>query len=132
MARILIVDDSMMMRKTIRTILEKSGHTVVAESVDGEKALADYAVYRPDLMTLDITMPGMSGIVVTQRIMQRYPEANIVIVSALGQKRMVFEAIESGAKNFIVKPISGDNLLSVIDLVLGQSPPTKGAIEASA
>ena len=132
MARILVVDDSMMMRKTIRAILEKAGHTVVGESANGERAIADYEAFLPDLVTLDITMPEMSGIVVTQRIMQRYPEANIVIVSALGQKRMVFEAVESGAKNFIVKPISGDNLLAVIHLVLGQASPISAAVEALA
>ena len=132
MARILVVDDSMMMRKTIRAILEKAGHTVVGESTDGERAIADYETFLPDLMTLDITMPGLNGIDVTKRITASHPDANIVIVSALGQKRMVFEAVESGAKNFIVKPVAGDNLLAVIRLVLEQASPIKDAVEASA
>lgn len=132
MARILVVDDSLMMRKTLRSILEKAGHTVVAESADGEKAVADYEVFQPDLVTLDITMPGMSGIDVTKQIIRRHPEANIVMVSALGQKRMVFEAIESGAKNFIVKPITAETLLSVIELVLGKTTATQANRAATA
>ena len=124
MAKILVVDDSLMMRKTIRSILEKAGHSVVAESGDGEKALADYETFLPDLMTLDITMPGKNGIEVTKEIIRLHPEANIVMVSALGQKRMVFEAIESGAKNFIMKPVTAETLLSVIDLALAKEPAT--------
>jgi len=123
MARILVVDDSFMMRKSIRTILEKAGHTVVADCADGEKAIFAYDIHRPDLVTLDITMPGMNGIAVTKQLMKSYPDAKIIIVSALGQKRMVFDAIESGAKNYILKPITGDNLILVINLVLGISSP---------
>lgn len=121
MARVLIVDDSLMMRKTLKTILLRAGHTVEAEAANGEQAIADYAKYRPDLVTLDITMPGISGTEVVKRIMAIDPDANVIIVSALSQKRIVFEAIQNGAKNYVVKPISEEKLLAVISLVLENS-----------
>lgn len=121
MARVLIVDDSLMMRKTLSTILQRAGHTVEAEAANGEQAVADYAKYRPDLVTLDITMPGISGTEVIKRILAIDPDANIVVVSALSQKRVVFEAIQNGAKNYVIKPISEDKLVAVIGLVLEQA-----------
>ncbi len=121
MAQILVVDDSLMMRRTIRRILEQGGHTVVAESGNGEQAILDYEQHQPDLVTLDITMPGLNGIETLKRIISSHPQAVIIMVSALGQNRMIFEAMQAGAKNYIMKPISDEKLLSVIDLVLESS-----------
>lgn len=121
MARILIVDDSIMMRKTLRTILQRAGHTVEAEAANGEQAILYYVKHRPDLVTLDITMPGMNGIEVVKRIKEIDQDANVVIVSALGQKHIVFEALQHGAKNYILKPITEDKLLSVVDMVFAHS-----------
>ncbi len=121
MARILIVDDSIMMRKTLRTILQRAGHTVEAEAANGEQAILCYTSHRPDLVTLDITMPGMNGLEVIKRLKEIDPAANLVIVSALGQKRTVFEALQHGAKNYILKPVTEEKLLSVVNMVLAHS-----------
>jgi two-component system chemotaxis response regulator CheY len=121
MARMLIVDDSIMMRKTLRTILQRAGHTIAAEAANGEQAIMYYSNHRPDLVTLDITMPGMSGLEVIKRIRNFDPDANIVIVSALGQKQTIFEALQNGARNYILKPITEEKLLSVVNMVLGHS-----------
>ncbi|HEY3426548.1 MAG TPA: response regulator [Negativicutes bacterium] len=124
MARVLVVDDSMMMRNTLRKILEKAGHVVVGEAVNGEQAIAHYPKWQPDIVTMDITMPGLGGVETIKRLMQSDPAANIVVVSSSGQKHVILDALQFGAKNYIVKPISETNLLPVIDLVLKnkQSP----------
>ena len=121
MARMLIVDDSIMMRKTLRTILQRAGHTIEAEAVNGEQAVTFYTKHRPDLVTLDITMPGISGIEAIKQIREFDPDANIIIVSALGQKQTIFEALQNGARNYIMKPITEEKLLSVVNMVLGLS-----------
>lgn len=121
MARIMIVDDSLMMRSTLRKILEKSGHEVVGEAVNGEQAIANYPTCQPDLVTMDITMPGLGGIETIKQLVAADPAANIIVVSSAGQKHVVFEALQSGAKNYILKPVSEDKLLPVIGLVLEQS-----------
>ncbi len=121
MARILIVDDSLMMRKILRKILVNAGHEVVSEAVNGEQALVSYPQCQPELVTMDITMPGLSGIETIKRILQFDQAAKIIVVSALGQKHIVFDALKSGAKNFIVKPLSEEKILPVINMVLEQS-----------
>jgi len=121
MARILVVDDSLMIRRTLRIIFERAGHVVVAESANGEQALAHYAQFSPDLVTLDITMPGLNGIETLKKILASDPGACVVMVSALGQKHMVFDALQAGAKNYILKPLNEERLLSVISLVLENS-----------
>lgn len=121
MARIMIVDDALMMRTTLRRILEKAGHEIVGEAVNGEQAIINYPQCQPDLVTMDITMPGIGGVETIKRIIASHPTANIIVVSALGQKHIVFEALQNGAKNYIIKPIKEDKLLSVVQLVLEQS-----------
>ena len=104
LARILIVDDAMFMRVTLRNILTKEGHEVVGEAENGEEAVAKYEELRPDVVTMDITMPKMDGIAAVKVIMESHPDAKIIMCTAMGQKNMVLEAIQAGAKDFIVKP----------------------------
>lgn len=121
MARIMIVDDALMMRKTLRRILEKAGHEIVGEAVNGDQAIANYAKCWPDLVTMDLTMPGLGGIEAIKHIVAADPAASIIVVSALGQKHIIFDALQNGAKNYVLKPIAEDKLLSVVNLVLEQT-----------
>lgn len=126
-ARIMIVDDSMIMRRNLKTILTQAGHSVVAESSNGKEAVIEYEKYVPDLVTMDITMPIMNGIEAVKRIISKFPEANIIVISALDQRNMVFEALENGAKHYIIKPITPDNVLLVINTVLGEKARPEAA-----
>lgn len=120
MARIMIVDDALIMRTTLRNILDKAGHEIVFEAINGEQAILNYPKCQPDLITMDITMPGLGGIETIKRIIESDPAANIIVVSALGQKHIVFDALQNGAKNYVLKPIVAEKLLFVINLVLEQ------------
>lgn len=119
MARILVVDDAKIMRKMIGSILIKAGHTVVGEAADGGEAHLMYKTHLPDLVTMDITMPGINGIEAVRLIMQDYPRAKIIMVSALAQKNMVFDALQLGAKHYLIKPVTYDSVVTVIQKVLG-------------
>jgi len=110
----MIVDDAAVMRIRLRDILE-TNYRVVAEASNGQEALSLYDRYRPDFVTLDITMPQLSGLEALERLIKAHPEAKVVIVSAVGQKKMVFEAIAKGAKDFIIKPFETDRVLVAID-----------------
>lgn len=121
MARMMIVDDALMMRTTLRRIFEKAGHEIVGEAVNGEQAITSYAKCQPDLVTMDLTMPGLGGIEAIKHIVASNPAANIIVVSALGQKNIIFEALQNGAKNYVLKPIDADKLLAVVDLVMEQN-----------
>ena len=118
MARVLVVDDALMMRKAIGTFLVKAGH-VVDEAANGNQAVAAYKKHRPDLVTMDITMPEMDGIDALRKIHTFDPQARVVMVSALGQKHKVFDALQNGAKGYILKPFTEDKLLSIINELLG-------------
>lgn len=119
MARVLVVDDALMMRKTIGTFLIKAGHTVVDEAATGEQAVTAYKKHFPDLVTMDITMPGLDGIEALAQIIDFDANARVVMVSALGQKHKVFDALQHGAKGYILKPFTEDKLLSIINELLG-------------
>lgn len=120
MARILIVDDSKMMRRNLAKILTDAGHEVVAEAENGSEACSEFAENQPDLVTMDINMPVMDGIEAIKRILVDFPEAVIIMISSQTEKGRVYEAIKCGAKNYIVKPIRSSNVLSAIDKVLGK------------
>jgi YesN/AraC family two-component response regulator len=120
-AKILIVDDSMIMRRNLKTVLTQAGHSIIAEASNGKEALVEYDKHLPDLVTMDITMPIMNGIEAVKKIICKYPEARIIMISALDQRNMVFEALENGAKHYIIKPITPDNVLAVLDTVLGEA-----------
>lgn len=118
MARIMIVDDSGMMRSLLRLILEKAGHTVVAEAATGKEAYLEYSTHRPDLVTMDITMPTWNGIETIRSIRADFPEAKIIVVSSIGQKMKVIEAVQSGAKHYIIKPFTSEIVIQVVNDVL--------------
>ncbi len=118
MASILIVDDSSMARRNLRNILISAGHTVLAEATNGVQAFVEYENHKPDLVTMDITMPILSGIDGVKKILSAYPEAKIIMVSALNQKLMILEALQTGAKHYIVKPFSYEKVIDVVDEVL--------------
>ena len=112
--RVLIVDDALFMRNMLKDIITGAGHTVVGEAANGDEAIAKYTELKPDLVTMDIVMPQKSGIEALQEIRQQYPDAKIIMCSALGQDALVVEAVQSGAKDFIVKPFKEDRVLDVI------------------
>lgn len=118
MAQILLVDDSAYFRLKLRDILEDNGHTIVGEAADGVKAQILYTQLKPDLITMDISMPTLGGIEAVKKILQMNAEAKIVMVSALGQRDFVLEALKLGAKHFVVKPIEKDKLIEVVNKVL--------------
>lgn len=118
MARILLCDDALFMRGTLSMILEGAGHQIVAQASDGEECISQVQVYHPDLILMDITMPGMDGITATQKIMEIDPNVKIIMVSAIGQQEKVFSSIKAGAKDFIVKPFEASKLLACVDKVL--------------
>ncbi|MFT4925393.1 MAG: two-component system chemotaxis response regulator CheY [Phenylobacterium sp.] len=118
MAKVLVVDDSVMMRRNLTALLEESGHEVIGEAKNGMLALSAYEKYQPDLVTMDITMPVMDGITAVKKIIEAYPDAIIIMISAQNQQMMVYDAIKSGAKNYLLKPIRVEKLKQVIIEVL--------------
>ncbi|WP_017753855.1 response regulator [Calidifontibacillus oryziterrae] len=118
MAKILIVDDAKFMRMTLTNILQKGGHEVVGEAENGRRGVELYKELQPELVTMDITMPEMTGIESVKQIKAYDPNAKIIMCSAMGQQKLVVEAIESGAKDFIVKPFEESRVLEAISRVL--------------
>jgi two-component system chemotaxis response regulator CheY len=117
--KILVVDDAAFMRMMLKDILTKGGYEVVGEAADGVEALTKYQELKPDLVTLDITMPNKDGIAALKDIKAFDPSALCVMCSAMGQQSMVIEAIQAGAKDFIVKPFQADRVIESIRKVLG-------------
>lgn len=117
-AKILIVDDAAFMRMMVKNILVKEGYEVVGEAENGVQAVEKYKELNPDLVTMDITMPEMDGITAVKEIMKANPKAKVVMCSAMGQQAMVIDAIQAGAKDFIVKPFQADRVIEAISKVL--------------
>ncbi len=118
--RILIVDDAAFMRMMLKNILTSNGFEIVGEAENGAQAVEKYKELKPDLVTMDITMPEMDGIAAVKEIMKIDPNARIVMVSAMGQQVMVIEAIQAGAKDFVVKPFQPDRVLEAINKALSK------------
>jgi hypothetical protein len=116
---IMIVDDAAFMRMMIKDILSKNGYNVVGEAENGKKAIYTYSECKPDLVLMDITMPEMDGIQALKGIRANDPNATIIMCSAMGQQAMVIEAIQSGAKDFIVKPFQAERVLEAVKKVIG-------------
>ena len=117
---ILVVDDAAFMRMMVKDILTKNGYNVVGEAENGEDAIAKYKDLHPDLVTLDITMPVMDGLQALKGIKEFDSNAMIIMCSAMGQQAMVIEAIQYGAKDFIVKPFQADRVVAAVKKVIGQ------------
>jgi len=119
MARVLVVDDAAFMRKMLGDVLAKAGHEVVGEGANGNEAVERFESLKPDIMTLDITMPEKDGLSALREILALDATAKIVMCSALGQETKVLEAIKAGAKDFVVKPFQPDRVLDAIGKALG-------------
>lgn len=118
MTRVLITDDAAFMRMMLKDILTKGGYDVIGEAVNGADAIEKYKELKPDLVTLDITMPEMDGISACEGIMKYDPNAKCVMCSAMGQQAMVLSAIKAGAKDFIVKPFKAERVIEAIGKVV--------------
>jgi two-component system, chemotaxis family, chemotaxis protein CheY len=114
LAKILITDDAAFMRMQLRNILTDLGHEVVGEAENGQVSIQKYQDLKPDLVTMDITMPEMNGIDAVREIKKINNEAKIIMCSAMGQQSMVLDAIKSGAKDFIVKPFAAERIAEAI------------------
>ena len=116
---ILICDDAAFMRMMIKDILTKNGYTIAGEAENGVKAVEKYNEVKPDLVMMDITMPEMDGIQALKKIKESHPQASVIMCSAMGQQAMVIESIQSGAKDFIVKPFQADRVIEAVRKVVG-------------
>ncbi|NLL38771.1 MAG: response regulator [Clostridiales bacterium] len=114
MARVLIVDDAAFMRISIKSMLTKNGYEIVGEAENGLVGVEKFKELKPDIVTMDITMPEMNGLDALREIMKIDPTAKVIMVSAMGQEAMVRDAIISGAKGFIVKPFKEEGIVSAL------------------
>lgn len=117
--KVLIVDDAAFMRMMVKDILSKNGYEIVGEAENGVKAIEKFTELKPDLTTMDITMPEMDGITAVKEIKKLDPGAKIIMCSAMGQQAMVVEAIQAGARDFIVKPFQPDRVLEAVRKAVG-------------
>lgn len=116
---ILICDDAAFMRMMIKDILTKNGYNIAGEAENGLKAIEKFNETKPDLVMLDITMPEMDGIQALKKIKEQDPQATVIMCSAMGQQAMVIESIQSGAKDFIVKPFQAERVLEAVKKAIG-------------
>lgn len=116
--RILIVDDALFTRRMLARVFAEQGWVVVGEAENGHEAVSQFAALQPDVVTMDITMPGMDGIVAVQQIVASHPNACIVMCSALGQQDKLIEAVKAGARGFIAKPFRKDRVIEEVKGVL--------------
>ena len=120
MAKIMLVDDAAFMRMMVKDALTKAGYTDLIEAQDGAEAVEKFNAENPDLVFMDITMPNKDGLEALKEIKAAHPNANIVMCSAMGQESMVIEAIQSGAKDFIVKPFKPDRIMKTVSSIVGE------------
>jgi len=118
LATVLIVDDSRTSRRMLRELIEKMGHTVIGEAVNGEDGFLKYKELNPDLVTLDITMPKLDGIEALQLIRKYNPEANAVMITAAGQRDKMVQAVKYGAAEFITKPYEQDEVENILKKII--------------
>lgn len=115
--RVLIVDDAAFMRMLLKDIITKAGYEVVGEASNGAEAVEKYRELKPDIVTMDIAMPEMNGIEAIKKIREFAPDAKIIVCSAMGQQAMVVEAIQAGAKDFIVKPFQHSRVVEALQKI---------------
>ena len=119
MPTVLIVDDAAFMRMMLKDILLRGGYQVVGEAENGQRAIELYKELKPDLVTMDITMPELDGISALKEIRARDPDAVVIMCSAMGQQALVIDAIGAGAKDFIVKPFQPERVLEAVKKAVG-------------
>jgi two-component system chemotaxis response regulator CheY len=117
---VLIVDDVAFVRKTLAAILLENGFDVIGEAASGTDAIEQFQRLKPDVVTMDIVMPKMSGIEATRKILKNHPDAKIVMVSAMGQETLVMESVHAGAKDYILKPFSADEVVKTLRHCTGE------------
>ncbi|MDU2065377.1 MAG: response regulator [Sporomusaceae bacterium] len=118
MAKILVCDDSAFMRMMLKKLLIDNGHEIVGEAGDGKQAVQLFRQFQPELTTMDITMPKMDGIEAVRMIREEFPSAVIIMVTAIGQKAVISDALQAGASDFLVKPFDPAQVLETIQKVL--------------
>ena len=116
--KILVADDANFMRTMIKNIFREAGYEVIGEASNGDEAIEKYQELKPDIVTMDITMPGMDGIAATKRICNEDPDAKIIICSAMGQQALIIKALQAGARDFIVKPFEKDRVINAVKKIL--------------
>lgn len=119
MAKILIVDDSLIQRLNLKKLFTADGHEIVGECTNGLEAVKKFRELKPELVTLDITMPEMSGLEALKAILGEYPDAKVIMISALGQENKILEALENGALHYITKPYEPEQVISAVRDVFG-------------
>lgn len=116
--KVIIADDSIITVKKLVVLIEGLGHQVVATAATGQQAIEAYRRHRPDLMTMDISMPDMDGMAATAKIVAEFPEARIMMVTSHGQERMVIDSLDAGAKGYVLKPVRIEKLSDMISKVM--------------
>jgi len=119
MKRVLVVDDASFMRMSISMMLKKHNFEIIGEAENGVEGVRKYKELKPDIVTMDITMPEMSGIEALKQIREYDPKANVIMITAMGQEILVREAVMNGAKSFLVKPFKEEQLINVFNKLLG-------------
>ncbi|MBO5302908.1 MAG: response regulator [Lachnospiraceae bacterium] len=119
MNTVLIVDDSRTSRKILKSLLEEGGFEVIGEAVNGEEGYLKYKELRPDIVTMDITMPTMDGIESLTLIKKENPEAKVVMITAAGQKEKMVDALKRGAEEFVTKPFNDAEVIATLNRVVG-------------
>lgn len=128
MATVMVVDDVPMMRDMLKSIIIECGHTIAGEASNGMEALEIYRTCQPDLVTLDVTMPEMDGVTALKQILAFDAEAKVIMCSAIGQQKVVLEAIMSGAKDYITKPFRPEMVSNAIDQVISRCTSSTASI----
>lgn len=118
--RVLVVDDSPFMRMLVKNVLVPNGYEIVAEASDGAQAIQAYKEKKPDLVTMDLVMPGVDGIKALQGIRETDPAARVVMVTSAGQASMMMEAMRLGSAGYITKPFQADKMLETVKRALGE------------
>ena len=113
--KVLVVDDSPIISRKLCMMMDQIGYQVVATAANGIEAFAAYREFRPDVVTMDITMPGMDGINATRTIIKAFPDARIVMVTSHGQEKMVLDALKAGAKGYVIKPFQPQKIFDAIE-----------------
>lgn len=120
MKKVLIVDDSLFVRAMIRNILVQNGYEIIGEACDGDDAISKYKELQPDIVTMDITMPGTNGIIASKEILKINSNAKIIVISALGHQDYILDLLKSGVKDYMFKPVNPELLIQTVRTVEAQ------------